>query len=167
MADEERGESRGFKVVDRRRFDEDGALREGAELAPEPPKKPAAPPPSASAPPPPASRGADEEMAGEEGGAEADPHFLAFMQGLAQQAVMHMGLMPYPSGRRDLQLEAARDTIDILVMLKRKTVGNLSAEEKHLLDGLIGELKMTFLEVAEKVAAATEGRGPGGGMPKL
>ena len=94
---------------------------------------------------------------------------MAFVQSLAQQAVMHMGLMPYPSGHREMQLEAARDTIDMLVMLKRKTVGNLSEEERTVLEGIVGELKMTFLEVAQQVAAASEAGGPGGmppgGMP--
>jgi hypothetical protein len=46
-----------------------------------------------------------------------------------------------------VNLEAAQHMIDILALLEEKTRGNLSAEERQLLDQLLFELRMRFVEV--------------------
>jgi hypothetical protein len=171
MSTEQEGEpKKGFKVVDRRRFNEDGTAREGADVAPEPARAqqppPAAPPPAAAAPKPDAAKPAEAPKKPSPEEAPGGLSFSVFLQSLAQQALMQMGLIPWPHGQRELHLEQARDTIDILQLLKVKTKGNLSAEENQLMDTVLYELKMSWVEVQQAIARS-KGAGMGGmpGMP--
>lgn len=163
MSENER-ETKGFKVVDRRRFTEEGDERSGPDVAPPvPPRKDPPPPPPAAAAPQAPKAGAPgpkgeaqkapsakpEAKAAEPAGALS---FSLFVQSLAQQCLMQLGLMPWPHGQREMHLEQARDTIDILAMLKAKTTGNLSAEEEQLLDAAVYELKMSWVEVQQAIA---------------
>lgn len=178
MAEREEGEQRGFKVVDRRRFTAEGEEREGADVARDEPRPATQAPPAAKAaspagqaarPPQPraeaprAPAGAPDED--EDAGGLS---FAVFIQSLAQQAMMQLGLIPMPhTGQRDLQLEAAQDTIDVLALLKAKTKGNLSDEEAQLLEGVLYELRMTFVQINQQLAARARGAGPGGAGPKI
>ncbi|MCC7070596.1 MAG: DUF1844 domain-containing protein [Deltaproteobacteria bacterium] len=164
MSENER-ETKGFKVVDRRRFTEEGDERSGPDVAPAvPPRKD--PPPAAAAAaaapaakPGPAPAGKPEAAKAPAVAPEAkkpEPpgalSFSLFVQSLAQQCLMQLGLMPWPHGQREMHLEQARDTIDILVMLKAKTAGNLDAEEQQLVDAAVYELKMSWVEVQQAIA---------------
>lgn len=178
MAEREEGEQRGFKVVDRRRFTAEGEERQGVDVPKEDPRPASPAPPAAKAaspagqadaakeqrPPrsePASSEPADEELAG-------GLSFSVFVQSLAQQAMMQLGLIPMPhTGQRDLQLEAAQDTIDVLALLKAKTKGNLSDEEAQLLEGVLYELRMTFVQINQQLAARARNAGPGGAGPKI
>jgi hypothetical protein len=90
-----------------------------------------------------------------------------FLQSLAQQGLMQMGLIPWPHGQRELALDQARDTIDILELLKAKTRGNLNADEQKLMDTIVHELKLSFMEVQQAIARSRAGIKPPGmpGMP--
>lgn len=165
---------RRFKVVDRRRFTAEGDERSGPDIAQDRPHpaqaKPAAAPAAAAPSAPPAQGAAAPASASPQGApADADPEedgipFAAFVQSLAQQAMMQMGLIPWPhTGQRDLQLEQARDTVDILAMLKAKTRGNLSAQEAKLIETALYELRMTWVEISQQLAA----RARGAGTPKV
>ncbi len=74
--------------------------------------------------------------------------FVAFIYSLASNAAVHFGDIPDPmiNERRPPDLNAAGQLIDILAMLEEKTRGNLSAEERQLLDGLLFELRMRFVD---------------------
>ena len=74
--------------------------------------------------------------------------FIAFVFSLASNAAVHFGDLPDPmSGeKREADLEAASQLIEILAMLEEKTRGNLSAEERQLLDQVLFELRMRFVE---------------------
>lgn len=74
--------------------------------------------------------------------------FGGFAVGLYQSALMSMGKLADPdSGQVFKDLDSARHTIDILVMLQQKTQGNLDQEEEKLLQSLIRELKLIYIEV--------------------
>jgi len=171
MDREEEQAKKSFKVVDRRRFTSDGDVKEGVDVKAEPPR-PAAPPPEppkAAAPPPAAP--APKPTAPPAGGPSADNEvppipFASFLQSLAQQTLMLLGMMPTPSGTRELQLDAARDTIDILETLRIKTKGNLDEEEAQFMEGLLYELRMAYMEVARRVSAASAPKNPLGGAQK-
>ena len=49
-----------------------------------------------------------------------------------------------------MDLPAAREVIDLLGMLQEKTRGNLGAEEQHLLETWLYQLRMAFTERAGK-----------------
>lgn len=93
---------------------------------------------------------------------------------LASQAVMGLGTMGDQQGRLIIDLAGSKFAIDLLDVLKQKTVNNLSAEEQKELDEVLQELKMRFMQitqlVAEQMARGQGGVavGPGaGGAPTL
>lgn len=65
---------------------------------------------------------------------------------IAQSAVMAMGLSPDPqTGQVHKDKEMARFNIDLLLVLKQKTKGNLNQDETQFLDNLISDLQMKFV----------------------
>jgi hypothetical protein len=75
--------------------------------------------------------------------------FAAFVLSLAHTAAVHFGDIPDPvSGQMsEANLAAAQQMIDILSLIELKTRGNLSAEERQLLDQILYELRLRFVEV--------------------
>jgi hypothetical protein len=73
--------------------------------------------------------------------------FAAFVLSLASTAAIHFGDLADPaSGERGTpNLEGAKQMIDILSLLEQKTRGNLSAEERQLLEQILYELRMRFV----------------------
>ena len=76
--------------------------------------------------------------------------FTAFVLSLASTAAIHFGDLPDPvTGERfDPNLEGAAQMIEILALLDRKTRGNLTAEERQILEQVLYELRMRFVEAA-------------------
>ena len=74
--------------------------------------------------------------------------FAAFVLSLAHTAAVHFGDIPDPvSGKAAEQnLPAAQQMVDILALLEEKTRGNLTAEERQLLDQILYELRLRFVE---------------------
>jgi hypothetical protein len=94
-----------------------------------------------------------------------EPTFLNLTTGMAAQAMMFLGLAENPlTGQRVVDLPAARFQIDLLGMLVEKTKGNLTAEEDRTLQGVLGEMRMVYVEMSKRVAqAVAEQRAKGGG----
>lgn len=137
-----------IKVVDRRLFTADGELREG--IAEEMAAEAAVPPASGAAPPP-----APEPKI------PTDPAFLRLLDMLAQTASLYLEGVPDATGRRHVDLNAAKQIVDSLISLREKSRGRLSFEETDSLEGLIGELQLVFARYAQASAAPKVG----GGMP--
>jgi hypothetical protein len=74
--------------------------------------------------------------------------FVAFIFSLASNAAVHFGDLPDPmtNETREPDLEAASQLIDIIAMLEEKTRGNLTAEERQLIEQVLFELRMRFVE---------------------
>jgi hypothetical protein len=141
MADEK---NEGFKVVDRRSFTTEGSRRE--EVASEP-EKPAAPAPVEPAPPVQASHEPEEEFQGE------PSDFETLVSYLSTTAMFQLGLLAGPGGERiPPDMVNAQRTIDLLQVLQEKTTGNLNAQESRLLDDVLYELRMTFVEMQKRQA---------------
>ncbi|MGE0614300.1 MAG: DUF1844 domain-containing protein [Bacteriovoracia bacterium] len=66
---------------------------------------------------------------------------------VSSAAFMGMGLVPGPDGRSQIDLNLARQNIDLLELLFEKTKGNLTPEESKLLEQLLFESRMKFVEV--------------------
>ena len=79
----------------------------------------------------------------------ADPQltFTAFVISLASSAAIHFGDLPDPvtGGPAEPNLEGAAQMIEILSLLEQKTRGNLTAEERELLEQVLYELRMRFI----------------------
>ncbi len=74
-----------------------------------------------------------------------------FLTSLGYQVLMQLGELPHPETQeRQLDLEGAKETIDLLVVLEAKTQGNRTPEEERLLKTLLPELQMKFVEKANR-----------------
>ncbi|MBX2800424.1 MAG: DUF1844 domain-containing protein [Myxococcales bacterium] len=94
--------------------------------------------------------------------AEEDPqsavptiNFSSFVVSLAQQAMNALGEGPTDA----VDLGLAKQTIDLIGLLKDKTEGNLDDEEVKLMEAILYETRMKYTEKSGKPAA--EGKGPG------
>jgi Domain of unknown function (DUF1844) len=81
------------------------------------------------------------------------PAFETLVRSLGQNAAMLLGGYADPrTGQPVLDLEGAREMIDMLDVLREKTKGNLAAEEDTLLLDVLGNLKLAFMEMAKAAA---------------
>jgi hypothetical protein len=59
----------------------------------------------------------------------------------------HLGDFPDPTTKKaERNLAAAKQTIDMLSMLRNKTTGNLDTDEKQLLEGILYELMIRYVK---------------------
>lgn len=73
--------------------------------------------------------------------------FQTFVLSLASSAMVHLGRVPDPTGQDSaVNLEMARQTVDILAMLRDKTHGNLDGSEAAMLDRVLHDLRLAFVE---------------------
>lgn len=136
---QESEEPRAFRVSDRRRFTEEGEARAPQDEGP-----------AASAP-----SGAQAGETGAGAASDTDPQahalemtFSTFVLGLSTQALLHLGEIPDPqTGTTRRDLPAARQVIDILGILKQKTMNNLERAEQALLDSVLHDLRMAFVRL--------------------
>lgn len=77
--------------------------------------------------------------------------FLSLIYSFQMQTMMQLGKLANPvSGKIEKELDGAQVTIDMLDMLKEKTVSNISDDEKRFLDQVIADLKLNFVEEKAK-----------------
>jgi hypothetical protein len=135
MSMPEEQESQGFKVRDRRTFSTDGEKvraeekqAQGQERGPQP------------------AREAGEQAAGAELPLP-EPSFSAFLTFFFfRQTLMFLGEFPHPETQRiEKNLPMAKYLIDTLGVIKEKTQGNLTPEEKSQLDAFLTELRMHYV----------------------
>jgi protein-tyrosine-phosphatase len=78
--------------------------------------------------------------------ASSQVDFPTFIMSLSSSAFYHLGDMPDPTtGKKELNLPAVQQTIDMLNMLKEKTKDNLKEDESKLLEQLIYELQVKYV----------------------
>ncbi|MBM3727048.1 MAG: DUF1844 domain-containing protein [Acidobacteria bacterium] len=73
---------------------------------------------------------------------------------LATQAQVHLGLFRLTEEPAELNLPGARHAIDLLAMLLEKTKGNLTLEEKRLVENSVTELRFRYVQAAGSGASA-------------
>jgi len=77
--------------------------------------------------------------------------FLQLVIGLQQSAMIALGKLKNPfTGKVEVQLEAARDTIDTLAALAARTRNNLEKDEARVLEHAIAELRMNYVDEVKK-----------------
>ncbi|HLM57128.1 MAG TPA: DUF1844 domain-containing protein [Pyrinomonadaceae bacterium] len=179
-----------FKVTDRRLFNPDGSPREDV-VREEPPAPPvveeasAAREPDAGVRAEAAASAAEQPAGAEEGGArheaaagreeaggpaaDDDPQdFLMVIEFVASFAADALGMVEHPGGggRGQVNLPLARQCIDMLRTLQRKTRGNLSLEEQQVFEMILSQLQMQYVSLTSGPRSAQpgggRGRGPGG-----
>ncbi|MDY6863904.1 MAG: DUF1844 domain-containing protein [Thermodesulfobacteriota bacterium] len=76
--------------------------------------------------------------------------FVTFIISLSSSVSIHFGDMPDPvTNVSRVNLPLAKQTIDIISMLKEKTKGNLNASESKLIDTLLFELRMRYVKAKD------------------
>ena len=134
MSDAEEMENQGFKVKDRRRFHPDGTpvseTEDAAATQASAPSEPEAP-----------AKAAPEQLR------EIPADFSSLILSLAAGAHSGLGLAPHPmSGKLEKNLSQAKYNIDLLAVLEEKTRGNLTPEEAQLVQAILYDLRMRFVE---------------------
>lgn len=154
-----------YKVADRRKFNADGSVRDGVTLEPAKVETPREEPAAATKEPeaeqnPPAEAAAEvfaNEHPEHEGSADDDSDipgaddpasFVNFLSTLATNAAAALGAIPHPAtGQRSLDLETGKYWLDILAMLRDKTKENLHPKESRLLEGLLADLRLQYVQL--------------------
>ncbi|MCB2188113.1 MAG: DUF1844 domain-containing protein [Deltaproteobacteria bacterium] len=144
-------EDKGFTVVDRRAFAEDGAAREEEperKTSPSGGEAEAPGPQTAAEPSEPAPRAQAEKGRPQEDYVLPPVDFGALILSLAHSAMMHLGALPDPYGQELAPNPAlARHTIDTIALLKEKTKGNLDPDEQRLVDNTLTELRLAYVSL--------------------
>jgi hypothetical protein len=149
MAEENQG---GFKVTDRRLFNADGTLREEAladqaagNAGPVEPQFETNISSQKSAPEAAQTHDIPDDDFGD---MPEQTMFTEFLMGIASSAFIYLGLVEHPAtGRRQVNLTAAKESIDMIKMLREKTKGNLTKGEEKFFDDLLADLQMQFVSV--------------------
>ncbi len=154
-----------IKVTDRRKFNLDGSLKEGVVIESEKPKAETKPVEiqTENLPDTAAAENADAEFPQNKTdemdetefdddedipGADDPASFINFLSTLVTNAAASLGAMPHPAtGQRTVDLETGKFWIDVLVMLREKTKGNLLPKESQLLEGILGDLQMQYVQL--------------------
>jgi len=139
--EEKKEEGKGFKVEDRRRFSpETGEPREETEKV-DPSGGPGGEPAR--------EESSEKKSVGDETLPEIN--FSTFIISLSTQALMHLGEIPNPlSGKVESDLSVAKQMIDIICVLREKTRGNLDQGEEKLVEDILFDLRMRYVEAVKK-----------------
>ncbi len=82
--------------------------------------------------------------------------FMSLVVSLTNSAYVSLGLIPNPlSTEGEINLRDARYSMDVLEMLRKKTVNNLNDDEENMLDTLLGELRMKYDGVSKSMESSS------------
>jgi hypothetical protein len=149
-------EKKGFKVVDRRGMEKEEPKQEKAD----PPQKPEGDAGNRLDPGIVHGKKGPEDRKSRVGG----PSFLDLVMSLQMGAMVNLGMVQTEDGRRSpTNLPAAKDSIDLLDVLKEKTKGNLTEEESGILSEGLYHLRMVYVAAVKAgVSAPGAEQGQGG-----
>ena len=89
-----------------------------------------------------------------------DQLFMQLLYMFHTSAMQGLGKIADPTGQLNRNLEYVSQTIDLMTMLKEKTKGNISEEMEKMLDGMLSELRLNYMDekgkAPEKVKAEAE-----------
>jgi hypothetical protein len=91
-------------------------------------------------------------------------NFDRLVQSLYMTAAVQMGAGTAPNEQPRIDILGARQSIDMLSVLAEKTRGNLTEQEKRLLQNALFDLRMSFLEITNAIASSAQ-RPPKAGKP--
>jgi Domain of unknown function (DUF1844) len=88
--------------------------------------------------------------------APAVMNFDRLVQSLYMTAAVQMGAGTAPNEQPRIDILGARQSIDMLSVLDEKTKGNLTEQEKRLLQNALFDLRMSFLEITNAIANSAQ-----------
>ena len=97
------------------------------------------------------TRGETFVMEGAAAGERAPIEFTTFLLGLASNTLINLGDAPHPeTGKSERNLALARESLELLAMLREKTRGNLSAEEEKVFANILSDLRLRYVEATRR-----------------
>ncbi len=73
--------------------------------------------------------------------------FSSFILSLYSSGLVQLGQVEDPSsGKKSVNLDLAKHTINLIAMLEEKTRGNLTEDEKNLINTLLSEIRVAFVK---------------------
>jgi hypothetical protein len=140
MANDEQNQGGGFVIKDRRRFAEEGEEKEKAR-------------PETKAEQADTTQDAARAQAARPEAARETPlpeiTFSTFIFSLNTSALVHLGDYPEPAtGKSEMDLPLAKQTIDLIALLEEKTRGNLSKDEENLVRHILYDLRLRYVQKA-------------------
>ena len=149
---EEEQAEKAFTISDKRLFTKEGARRD-PDTSREPPEaSPPPPPPRREAP-----RAAEPQRQRPEPGAgtgrDLPPaDFTMLVNMLVTNAMVFLGQMPAPGSQQYMRnLPQAQHMIDLLMVLREKTRGNLTPDEDQMMQDLLPQLQMAYVSASRQV----------------
>ena len=140
------GDEKGFTIKDKRSFDE-----QGNPLATEQTENRTASAGESSTAAENKPPRTDEKASGKHADSAPEINFASFVLSLSTSVLYHFGEVPDPiTNKKQRNLMLAKQTIDILGILKEKTAGNLAREEESLLTNLLYDLRMRYVKEIEQ-----------------
>ncbi len=151
-------QDKGFAVHDKRRIGKEDPPGTDAPApggpdeqhpTPESPRTQTTTPPSDEADLPPAQDRTGPETGPRTGDERAygPLTFTSFIMSLSTSALIYLGQVPDPvSGNTITDLTGARQTIDLISLLKEKTAGNLTPDETAFIETILYDLRMLFVK---------------------
>jgi Domain of unknown function (DUF1844) len=83
-------------------------------------------------------------------------NFDRLVQSLYMTAAVQMGAGTAPNEQPRIDIVGARQSIDMLLVLEEKTKGNITEQEKRLLQNALFDLRMSFLEITNAIANSAQ-----------
>lgn len=88
---------------------------------------------------------------------ESDSYFTGLILSLSTLVLQQLGKIANPlSSKIERNLEQAKTTIDMLLMLKEKTKGNLTGKEEKFLNNILADLQLNYVDELKKGDAKTQ-----------
>ena len=156
MPEDKQPQKEQIKVTDKRIFTPEGEIREEFRAQIHPSAPSAAPPVEKPAPKVEARSKPEDDRRNtrsiSDKAANPGTPFSNFLEPLIAQAYMSLGMLPNPyQPQTKPDVAAARQMIDILVLLEEKSRGNLEPDEKDFLETHISELKLAYVKRTKSI----------------
>ena len=85
-----------------------------------------------------------------------DQLFMQLLYLLHTSAMQGLGKIADPTGQLNRNLEYVSQTIDLMAMLKEKTKGNISEDTEKMLDGMLSDLRLNYVDEKSKTPEKVE-----------
>ncbi|HOE18969.1 MAG TPA: DUF1844 domain-containing protein [Syntrophorhabdaceae bacterium] len=93
--------------------------------------------------------GDEKKITNEEGFPELT--FTTFLLSLSTSAIVSLGELPDPlKNEQCVNLSLAKQTINIIEILKEKTRGNLNEDEERLIEDILYDLRLKYVNAAKE-----------------
>ena len=146
--EDQEGEEKDFKVEDKRKIGREEAEGGGEEKAGKPSEQSATQDTGTKADSKEESR--TEEQTEPEGYELPPIDFASFIISLSTSVLIYLGEIPDPlSNEKKTDLISAKQTIDLISLLKEKTKGNLTQQEDEFMENILYDLKMRFVKASK------------------